>query len=105
MGTSICTEAKSTRHDENSTIPRYGQDIKVADEVEASDSVEASQPMRLNSQFIFDLPFLKKRLAQVNYMGKEDRFFRQGSGTENAFVDKVNWKRESVCSHNKELSR
>ncbi|OMO88485.1 hypothetical protein CCACVL1_08351 [Corchorus capsularis] len=104
MGSSICSEAKGSIHNDNIPIPRsWGQDISAADEVETSGFVEASEPMRLNSQFIFDLPFLKKRLDQINSSGK-DKIFQQGFSAEDPFLDKPNWKRESIYSQHKELS-
>ncbi|XP_017974686.1 PREDICTED: uncharacterized protein LOC18602166 isoform X4 [Theobroma cacao] len=87
-----------------------GQDIIAQDEVEVRGSVEggqelkAGQPNQLGSQFIFDLPFLKKRLDQINSSGK-DKLLQQGSSIETPFLnEEVNWKMQLACSRHKKLS-
>ncbi|XWS22043.1 hypothetical protein CRYUN_Cryun29cG0001100 [Craigia yunnanensis] len=93
MGSSIFSETNCFRHDQISPVLRSGgQDITAQDEAEVDGSVEtdqeskASQPMRVGSQFIFDLSFLRKRLDQINSLGK-DKIFHQGSGTKGSFLD------------------
>lgn len=65
-GSTMCNETKGSR-----PVPRSGgQDITAQDEV--SGSVETGQEWkapRAGSQFIFDLPYLRKRLDQINTFG------------------------------------
>ncbi|XWS35450.1 hypothetical protein CRYUN_Cryun21dG0127000 [Craigia yunnanensis] len=108
MGSSICSETNCSRQDKISPVRRRGgQNLTAQDEVEVSGSVEAGQEskaslMRVGSQFIFDLPFVRKRLDQINSLGK-DKISHQVSGAEDPFLDEVNWKRQLACSHHKEL--
>ncbi|XP_022761345.1 uncharacterized protein LOC111307589 isoform X2 [Durio zibethinus] len=108
MWSSICGETNGSGHNKKSTVLRSGgQHITAKDDVEDSGSVvavgqELKASQRLGSRFIFDLPFLKKQLDQINLLGK-DKIFQQGSGTEDLFLDKANWRRHLARSHHKEL--
>ncbi|GAV64950.1 Bromodomain domain-containing protein [Cephalotus follicularis] len=82
-------------------IAVQGPSHRVSCSNEAGQAPKSSQQPSLASPFIFDLPYLKTRLDQINSPG-QDRLSK--SRKENSFADKVSYQRALSYNHQVERS-
>ena len=84
-----------------SSAPGQNHGVTSSSEVTQALIPDRSKPP--TSQFIFDLPYLKARLGQINFFGR-DSLIEQSSGMEVPFFNRMSNPKVSTCTNQVDLN-